>query len=73
MTDHTTRPDPAIGWGESLPLPLTEAGTGSGESGHTRKAVRRDDGGGGPEVGGPHGPEPTRYNDWERKGRCSDF
>ena len=25
------------------------------------------------EVGGPTGPEPTRYGDWERKGRCSDF
>jgi hypothetical protein len=26
-----------------------------------------------PEKGGPKGPEPTRYGDWERKGRCSDF
>jgi hypothetical protein len=25
------------------------------------------------EVGGPKGPEPTRYGDWERNGRCSDF
>ncbi|XP_014276655.1 succinate dehydrogenase assembly factor 4, mitochondrial [Halyomorpha halys] len=25
------------------------------------------------EVGGPIGPEPTRYGDWERKGRVSDF
>jgi len=25
------------------------------------------------EVGGPKGPEPTRYGDWEKKGRCSDF
>jgi hypothetical protein len=25
------------------------------------------------EDGGPSGPEPTRYNDWERKGRVSDF
>nr|WP_211106507.1 succinate dehydrogenase assembly factor 4 [Nitrospirillum iridis] len=25
------------------------------------------------EIGGPAGPEPTRYGDWERKGRCSDF
>ncbi|RZF44704.1 hypothetical protein LSTR_LSTR000656 [Laodelphax striatellus] len=25
------------------------------------------------EVGGPKGPEPTRYGDWERKGRVSDF
>jgi hypothetical protein len=26
-----------------------------------------------PEHGGPSGPEPTRYGDWERNGRCSDF
>lgn len=25
------------------------------------------------EYGGPSGPEPTRYGDWERKGRCVDF
>ncbi|XP_037954434.1 succinate dehydrogenase assembly factor 4, mitochondrial-like [Teleopsis dalmanni] len=25
------------------------------------------------EVGGPSGPEPTRYGDWERKGRVTDF
>lgn len=27
---------------------------------------------GGPTRGGKR-PEPTRYGDWERKGRCSDF
>ena len=26
-----------------------------------------------PESGGPAGPEPTRYGDWERKGRAIDF
>ncbi|XP_057224892.1 succinate dehydrogenase assembly factor 4, mitochondrial [Malurus melanocephalus] len=25
------------------------------------------------ERGGPRGPEPTRFGDWERKGRCIDF
>lgn len=25
------------------------------------------------EYGGPKGPEPTRYGDWERNGRVSDF
>ncbi|KAJ1641393.1 hypothetical protein T492DRAFT_919289 [Pavlovales sp. CCMP2436] len=25
------------------------------------------------EYGGPRGLEPTRFGDWERKGRCSDF
>ncbi|MEO7387141.1 MAG: succinate dehydrogenase assembly factor 4 [Gammaproteobacteria bacterium] len=25
------------------------------------------------EIGGPPGPEPTRFGDWERRGRCIDF
>ena len=25
------------------------------------------------EIGGPEGPEPTRYGDWERKGIAYDF
>jgi hypothetical protein len=25
------------------------------------------------EIGGPPGPDPTRYGDWERRGRCIDF
>lgn len=25
------------------------------------------------EIGGPKGPEPTRYGDWEVNGRCTDF
>jgi hypothetical protein len=25
------------------------------------------------ELGGPAGPEPTRYGDWEKNGRCIDF
>lgn len=25
------------------------------------------------EEGGPAGPEPTRFGDWERKGVCVDF
>ena len=25
------------------------------------------------EVGGQKGPDPTRYGDWEKAGRCTDF
>lgn len=25
------------------------------------------------EKGGPKGPEPTRYGDWEKGGKCVDF
>ena len=26
-----------------------------------------------PEVGGREGPDPVRYGDWEKNGRCIDF
>ena len=26
-----------------------------------------------PEIGGRKGPEPTRFGDWELKGKCVDF
>lgn len=48
------------------------AETGSGErkdQGNKSKDDHRES----EEVGGPRGPEPTRYGDWERKGRCIDF
>ncbi|GAB4847883.1 hypothetical protein Ancab_026942 [Ancistrocladus abbreviatus] len=50
------------------------------------KAGQNEEGGGGEdkddgeyvnkvtgEIGGPRGPEPTRYGDWEKGGRCYDF
>lgn len=44
------------------------------------KKEEEEEGGGGEfvnedtgEIGGPRGPEPTRYGDWEQRGRCSDF
>ena len=39
-----------------------------------KDAITRPDGSDMPrEINGPKGPEPTRYGDWEQKGRCSDF
>ncbi|KAI4977030.1 hypothetical protein ZWY2020_050637 [Hordeum vulgare] len=55
-----------------------EAQGGAG-SGATKAAEEEEDDGGldineaTGEIGGPRGPEPTRYGDWERGGRCSDF
>ena len=40
------------------------AGTATGKSPEASRAK---------EIGGPKGPEPTRYGDWERDGRCVDF
>ena len=39
-----------------------------------KDATTRPDGSDMPrEINGLRGPEPTRYGDWEQKGRCSDF
>ncbi|HUO82115.1 MAG TPA: DUF1674 domain-containing protein [Gammaproteobacteria bacterium] len=32
-----------------------------------------DPGAGEREIGGREGPDPTRYGDWEKAGRCIDF
>lgn len=40
---------------------------------HKLKQAGSDTGMPGKEIGGPKGPEPTRYGDWEKKGRCIDF
>lgn len=49
--------------------PSPEKGARPGGRAHERgKKPRREI-----EIGGPKGPEPTRYGDWERKGIASDF
>lgn len=39
----------------------------------TDEKQRREGGTAAREIGGPKGPEPTRYGDWEKGGRCTDF
>ena len=52
--------------------PLTpEAERALAEAEARRKAAKEQERP--PEKGGPSGPEPTRYGDWERKGIVSDF
>lgn len=75
MTDHPTHAPPAFN--ADVPhatpeRPLTEAARRALlEAAERRAAV----GGAGlpPEHGGPRGPEPTRYGDWEKKGLAVDF
>ena len=43
-----------------------ESGTGAGASARPKRRMPK-------EIGGPAGPEPTRYGDWERKGIARDF
>ena len=48
--------------------------TGDNAADAVKDATTRPDGPDMPrEINGPKGPEPTRYGDWEQKGRCSDF
>jgi hypothetical protein len=49
--------------GDDVPAPA-DASAGSRET-HTGQPPA--------ELGGPAGPEPTRYGDWEKNGRCIDF
>ncbi|WP_348675787.1 DUF1674 domain-containing protein [uncultured Abyssibacter sp.] len=50
------------------------AGIAASDSGQAPSATRDTQTDTRPEeFGGPKGPEPTRYGDWERKGRCVDF
>jgi hypothetical protein len=46
------------------PVTATTAGSGV-QASPPATAVR--------EIGGPRGPEPTRFGDWEKAGRCIDF
>ncbi|MFP4002966.1 MAG: DUF1674 domain-containing protein [Alphaproteobacteria bacterium] len=43
------------------------------EAAERRRQAGRDQAPAPKEVNGPRGPEPTRYGDWERKGRACDF
>jgi len=60
------------------PLPTPEPGENAAGDplAAPREASSRAIGGpeiGGPEIGGRNGPEPTRFGDWELRGRCIDF
>ncbi len=54
--------------------PLTpEAKRALAEAAKRRAAIDKKTAERAKESGGPQGPEPTRYGDWERKGLASDF
>ncbi|MBM3484512.1 MAG: DUF1674 domain-containing protein [Alphaproteobacteria bacterium] len=57
----------------SNPTPPTKPGAPAPSSAATENpsadGARKPTG----ETGGPKGPEPTRFGDWERNGRCVDF
>ena len=52
--------------------PLTDAARRALQEAADRRAQAAEAAAGG-EHGGPSGPEPTRFGDWERKGLAVDF
>lgn len=50
--------------GDTRTLPETPAGGQDGAEADKAPPV---------EIGGRDGPDPTRYGDWEKGGRCIDF
>ena len=66
MTDEPSIPGAAPGkpLSEAARRALAEAAERRGAAHAEAKAA---------ESGGPSGPEPTRYGDWERKGIAVDF
>lgn len=61
MTKPTETPAPAT------PRPADSAKADQTKAKPTQASTKEG------EIGGPKGPEPTRFGDWEQKGRCSDF
>ncbi len=66
----TTGTAPAPKTAEDLARAEEQARIGQSGSAETAASAK---GAATPELGGPEGPEPTRYGDWERKGICYDF
>ena len=54
--------------GESADTPSVCSDSGAGPAGASEPGPALP-----PETGGRAGPEPTRYGDWEKNGRCIDF
>ena len=68
FTAHEPRPNP-----RARPKEPAPAADKPGKANTADKAGTSGELGKAKETGGPSGPEPTRYGDWERKGICVDF
>ena len=82
MTDHPTSDAPAPdaaapAFNADVPHATPERPLGEAARRALLEAAERRAAAGGspppPEHGGPRGPEPTRYGDWEKKGLAVDF
>jgi hypothetical protein len=68
MTASGKSPSPA-----EIARRIREAGLRARAEADARRAAEPQPPPAPPETGGPKGPEPTRYGDWERNGLISDF
>ena len=57
----------------SAPKSAQNAAESSDSAANADNATKPDDRDKAKEIGGLKGPEPTRFGDWERDGRCVDF
>jgi hypothetical protein len=65
MTDDTSEKSESAG---SAVAPEKENLDSNDNSGDADVGIVREK-----EIGGRDGPDPTRYGDWEKNGRCIDF
>ncbi len=74
-----SKPDSAPGTGAGKPAEAAQTGkpTEAAQTGAVKTAKKSQpaapDAAPAPEVGGRDGPDPTRFGDWEKNGRCVDF
>ena len=64
--DDQAGPKPTAPKPAAAPVPSAKGKAESGQADSKDKAAPE-------EIGGRPGPDPTRYGDWEIKGRCVDF
>ncbi len=70
---HEISPAPAVPGSEKKPGPRPVRTVPPAKADKAEKASDKDKPESKKEIGGPSGPEPTRYGDWEVNGRCIDF
>lgn len=71
MTDDTAQDGPALA--DSAGKPLSPAAQRALAEAEARRKAAEAAAALPEELGGPKGPEPTRYGDWEKKGIAHDF
>ncbi|WP_334178868.1 DUF1674 domain-containing protein [Pseudoxanthomonas sp.] len=59
--------------GQTPPIPDHDPGTQPSDTSPPTPGEGTGDAAVQKEIGGRNGPEPTRYGDWEKNGRCIDF